>query len=151
MVWSTTASSSVERVSRSEMPGAKSWARKGSGVSAAASVNHLSCWRSIPRDVEIAPPARRCPSEPGQRAEPSQEAEQLEQGGLASGRNTTGLGTGARPGSSTSGPGDKALPATARTRKPIPDQTTGRQRGESSRPVGKYSGRKITKIVKMGA
>jgi hypothetical protein len=43
------------------------------------------------------------------------------------------------------------LPTTAKTRKPIPNQTTGRQRGESSRPVGKYSGRKIVKIVTMGA
>jgi hypothetical protein len=43
------------------------------------------------------------------------------------------------------------LPATAKARKPIPDQSTGRQRGESSRPVGKYSGKKIVKIVTMGA
>ena len=39
----------------------------------------------------------------------------------------------------------------AKTTKPIPNHTTGRQRGESSRPVGKYSGRKMAKMATMGA
>jgi hypothetical protein len=66
--------------------------------------------------------------------------------GLAAGRYTSGLWIGGRPGSGSMS-GCKPLPTTANTTKVAPDQTTGRQRGDSSRPVGKYKGRKHATIA----
>jgi hypothetical protein len=47
--------------------------------------------------------------------------------------------------------GSSPLPTMAKTMKAAPDQATSRQRGDSSRPVGKYSGRSISRIQEVGA